>query len=233
MSDEMNSPRSFRRYALDTLAVLSGILIAFGLDAGWGVLQEREALRESLAGLRREFLETRVQLDSVMAVNERALDASSDVLGMTVSDLDTRSDEGLGALAGGLGRADTFDPGESALDALVAGSILERISNPELRDRVAAWSGRVNDVREEQAEVRRAEAAIKQHLAMSGVYVPRLGQGPSSYSARDRVRITLTDEVARQLYAVRWVAVGLMLAEQRGLSEAADEILGLLDAELR
>ena len=233
MSTETGAPKSLRRYVLETSAVLSGILIAFGLDAGWGLMRERTELRESLSTLRREFANTRAQLGSVVAVNERAIQASDEFLRMTVKDLSGISDDSVSTLRLGLARAETFDPGESALGALVSGSILERVPVDELRDLLAGWSGRVNDVREEQAQMWRADAAIRQHLAMSAIYVPRLGSPPDSDTERHRLRHKIEDEQIRQLYGVRRDAVQFMLVEQRGLAEATDRILNLLAAALQ
>lgn len=233
MSDGSNRPRSFRRYLLETGAVLSGILIAFGLDAGWGVLQGRGEFRESLSALEREFQGARAQLDSVIAVNERAIAASDEFLRMSAADLDRRADGELGAIITGLSRADTFDPGESALNALVSGNNLQRIPNTELRDLVAAWSGRVADLREEQAEVRRAEAAVRQQLALVELFVPPLGSDPLSFAPRDHLRNRMETESVRQLLAVRRSGVILMLLEQRGLSDATDRILVRLSAALQ
>ena len=63
------------RFLLQTSAVLAGILIAFGLDAGYSVVRERAELRESLGLLQAEFSGARVQMDTVLKVNERALEA--------------------------------------------------------------------------------------------------------------------------------------------------------------
>ena len=115
----------------------------------------------------------------------------------------------------------------------MAGSILEQVEDRELRDLVAGWSGRVNDLREEQAEVRRAEAAIRQHWAMNLMMVPRLGASTVLYTPAERLRLQMEDEQTRQLYAVRHGAVSLMLREQTGLSEAADRILALLNVVTR
>ena len=76
---------SARRFVLETAAVLSGILIAFGLDAGWGTLRDRSELRESLSLLREEFATARVQMDTVLAVNGRAIEATSILLELTPS----------------------------------------------------------------------------------------------------------------------------------------------------
>jgi hypothetical protein len=232
MSIDVGGTKSFKRYALETAAVLSGILIAFGLDAGWGLVLERSETRESLSTLRREFENTRAQLDSVVAVNVHAIGATEAFLDMVVADLQEISDDSLRTLRLGLERAETFDPGESALAALVSGNILERVPGEELRDLVAGWSGRVNDLREEQAEVRRAEAAIHHHLATAMILIPPLGRPRNSLSGLDVLEQRMSDEQTRQLYGVRLGAVGLMLVEQRGLSEATDRILELLEAAL-
>ena len=73
MSNEVRETRSFRRYLLETTAVLSGILIAFGLDAGWGLLRERAELRESLVTLQQEFQGTRTQQPPSSTVPPSAL----------------------------------------------------------------------------------------------------------------------------------------------------------------
>ncbi len=168
-----------------------------------------------------------------MAVNERAIGAIEAFLGMTPDDLPALSNESVRAIALGLRRADTFDPGESALAALVAGNILEQVEDRELRDLVAGWSGRVSDLREEQTEVRRAEAAIRQHMAVNLMTVPPLGGLDVAYTAAERLRLQMEDEQTRQLYAVRYVAISLMLREQTGLSVAADRVLALLDVVAR
>ena len=59
-----------RGLLLEAAAVLLGILTAFGLDAGYGLVRERAELRESLSLLRDEFSDARVQLSAVLDVGK-------------------------------------------------------------------------------------------------------------------------------------------------------------------
>jgi hypothetical protein len=47
----------------------------------------------------------------------------------------------------------TFDPSTGALNSLISAGRLDLIQNPELRTRLAGWSGLLNDLKEEEASV--------------------------------------------------------------------------------
>ena len=220
---------SLKRFVLETAAVLSGILIAFGLDAGWGAFRERAELRESLSLLRDEFAAARVQMDTVLAVNERAMNAMVELLETTPDDLADLSPEEAGRLWQPLQRSESFDPGESAISAVVSSNIFERMDSRELRRLVSGWTGQVADLREEQEEAYRVEARIRDLLATEGLWGGPVGNTrPYQELYAEWVQI----EEVRQLFMLRTRAVALALREQRPLSESLDDILDLLDVAL-
>ena len=243
IASDQSSLSRLRRYGWETFAVLSGILIAFGLDAGWSAYRESAALRETLAVLHQEFSDTQIQLDTVLVVNHLAIEASSVFLRMTVDDLADLGEDSAGIVVQGLLRSYTFDPANAALSALISVNLLENVRDPALRTRLAAWSGLVDDLREEQSEVRRNEAVMRDEWATLGLWVAPL-QGPQlpdsmrekysrgglspDYSPRDFLRLLMTHDRARQQVALRRRGIVLMLAEQEGVSAAAVTILRLL-----
>ena len=70
-------------------------------------------------------------------------------------------------------------------------------------------------------------------MAVNLMTVPPLGGLDVAYTAAERLRLQMEDEQTRQLYAVRYGAISLMLREQTGLSAAADRILALLTVATR
>lgn len=229
---------TLRRYAWETFAVLSGILIAFGLDAWWETVRERQELLESLRAVRSEFSDSRAQLDSVMAINVAAIAGTDTFFVMTPGDV-----AGLDQVTGvrrlrALLRADTFDPAASAMEAVVSANVLERIDELQLRSALSAWSGAVADLREEQEELRRVEGRLRDLLATEGIADPVITTQAAtldgrSVDARPALLALLTSDGARQLIAVRGTAIRLTLGEQAGLSRRIDAILAALDEQLR
>ena len=111
---------TLRRYAWETFAVLSGILIAFGLDAWWDTYRERAELLESLRAVHSEFSDSRAQLDSVMAVNIAAIEGTDAFLRMSATDVAGLDETSARRRLRALLRSDTFDPAASAMEAVVS-----------------------------------------------------------------------------------------------------------------
>ena len=237
MSDKS---RRVRRYAWETFAVVSGILIAFALDAGWNEYREARELRESLEVLRSEFRDSRVQLDSVIAVNERAIAATLMAFSASPEEISGLSQDSAFRLLQGLNRSDTFNPSQTAIQALIGVNVLEQIPDPALRAGVAAWSGALEDLAEEQVEVRRMDARVRDFVAESGVgadfHMVPMSDWIAGTSTLDVVAVLeefAANDPSARLFAARRTAVELMLLEQTGVSERIDDILAILDAELR
>jgi hypothetical protein len=227
-----------RRFVWETLAVLSGILIAFGLDAWWDTHQDRDELRESLSAVHAEFSDSRAQLDSVMAVNGAAIDGTDAFLGMTAEEISRLDPADARTLFRALMRADTFDPAASAIDAVISANVLERIDKLQLRSALSAWSGGVSDLVEEQAEVRRVEGALRDLLAREGIADPVISTQIATLDGhpidpRPALLALRRSAGACQLLLARGADIRLMLGEQRGLSRRIDEILATLAAQLR
>lgn len=229
---------ALRRFAWETLAVLSGILIAFALDAWWDTHQDQAELRESLSAVHAEFSDSRAQLDSVMAVNRGAIDGTDTFLRMTAPDIANLDPADAATVFRALMRADTFDPAASAIDAVISANVLERIDELQLRSALSAWSGGVSDLVEEQVEVRRIEASLRDLLVREAIADPVIATQASALDrravdARPALLALRSSEEARQMLMVRGVAVRLMLGEQQGLSERIDEILATLAGQIR
>jgi hypothetical protein len=221
--------RAIARFLWQTAAVLAGILIAFGLDAGYGTIREGQELRESLALLHDEFLDARVQMDTVLAVNERSMEAIRAFASLRPDDALELSDEEAYQMWLGLVRADSFDPGQSAINALVSSNIFERMESGELRRLVSGWTGMLADLREEEEEVSRLDGEIMGLLVAHDRWV-----APRGETWTTQRQLSAWAEVAElhQLQQARMFRVGLSLREQRPLSETLDRILDLLDAAL-
>ncbi len=151
----MLSPGEWRRIAIESMAVVLSILLAFAIDAYWDRYQDRLRERQLLGDLLTDFQESRpglvarVELAQRMARNNRLfVDRISAHHGQ--HPLAIPDSLVLGALGG-----PTYEPNTNALDAAMNSGEIELISNKEIRAQLAHWSRLLLDTREDEIEVRR------------------------------------------------------------------------------
>ena len=135
-----SSASVWRHPVLEGLAVLVGILIAFGLEAAWqersARLEERDnlvALRSELEDARRHFVSRDEALAADMAQTDRVREELNSFAIQTVPD------DSINALAVALGPMAVRVPPRAALDDLLSSGGIRRVRSAELRRAVAGY----------------------------------------------------------------------------------------------
>ena len=59
----MPEPKNWKRHAVEIVVIVGSILLAFGIEAWWDRIQERETERQQLSVLRAEMVANRSELD--------------------------------------------------------------------------------------------------------------------------------------------------------------------------
>ena len=133
----------------DAIAVLAGILIAFGLDAWWGHVQNTRAADEAVSHVLAEFEYNAPVLRRIIEGNE-GQDAATKAL-QTLGPAGVRSIEpdSLRTLIKRSTSAGTFDPSVGATNAAIASGVLRESGMNRLARELEAWQAALEDVREE------------------------------------------------------------------------------------
>lgn len=227
------------RLVVEAIAIISSILIAFGIDAWWqGRLDEGEE-RQILVSLQDEFRTHR----SVLIKSEADWAKREDSIVRLLRALQSREFPGpmvMDTLVDDLTYPGTWDPGSGARDALIASGRLELIDNLELRDHLSEWQSRVDEVRDNQSAAREMILRIlNPFLVERGVPMDRVvsldadtwpAPLTSDAEAAQAYRALFADPAFADYVAIRYV--WLNLDEFRETIAFADSILLAIEAEL-
>ncbi len=220
----------------DVFLIVVSILIAFGLDAWWSGRIARQEGRSALAAVRADFRAARIELDSVVAINEADVRAITTLLSMdpvAVQALDADSAASLVTQItdGGL----TFDPSMGAVQALLSSGSLGQVRNQELAAALAAWPGVLNEIGEDQGFLTGTWVDLRDWAARRGLLTSVLAVGGypsvSATASPQEILIEMSDS-GRGLLAAQLWSLGGLLHELEDVSGRLNHLLDLLDAEL-
>ena len=129
----------WRASVLQGLAVLLGILVAFGIDASWSSRGERQAASASLRSLLSEVVENRTRLeDRVAFLSRSATVAEAYLVAMASAPTGSVSQDSLRTMFDALGPLRVNPPLRAAFDDLVSGG-LRSIENAQVRRQILAY----------------------------------------------------------------------------------------------
>ena len=130
------------RVFLEGVVIVGSILLAFGIQAWWDGLQEREEEQEILVGLEAEFVDLQARLQRWTAYNRWGAGMLERVLSDSVATLQAPSIDSAFSAATVV---NVLDQG-GALEALLSSGRLELIRDREIRARLAKWPDWLDDM---------------------------------------------------------------------------------------
>ncbi len=240
MSPEPGLP--WRRLGAEFLVIVTGVLMALGVQAWWDGQVERGDEVEALRNLRDDFTETAELLESAGATHLRIRGSATRLLAMTGPIAPSVIPElTVDSLLMHLISGPTVNPVTATFDALVGSGRLDIVSNAELRRELAGWSAASADLADIEREAR---AQMDQRfLPMIWDYVPVVtldfnvlstyresGLEPSRFTRRYSEMLTsrrFENAVEERMNSSRVASRELLRAER-----LVGRILELVDSEL-
>ena len=136
----------------ESVLIIASILFAFGIDAWWNERQDRLEEREVLLTLQNEFMrfvETindrfEIHRDQVAALEQLALSSQVGEWSGTAEAFDVSISHMMSPT--------TLDLGSGVVEALVGVGRIEIIVNRELRRKLAAWGGVLDEVLDDEVD---------------------------------------------------------------------------------
>ena len=168
-----NRERRVRSIVLEGVAIVLSILLAFAIDASWAQRGQRVEARELLTGLQSEF---EVQRSELVRFRDRWIGvrlAAERLLELTASGA-TAEPLVMDTLLLAVLNPATFDPRTGTLEAAKGSGQLGLVGSRELRDRLSAWDGVVEEVRDNELAMREfILSTVIPYMAERGVPLPR------------------------------------------------------------
>jgi len=227
---------SWRRVAVESMAVVLSILLAFAIDAWWDATKERERESQLLQGLLADFERTRADLEHRVGAASRmhrntvvlrdliAVGAGRPSLAVPDSTI-------LSAIGG-----PTYQPAMTTLDAALVSGELELVRNVEIRQGIAQWRLTLADTFESEHLVReigttRVEPLLSRDVALGQYFDQVLGWEAEEFAIMGNATLTPTLELSGALAArtfyQKFAAEGLA-----DLLDVLDRIVALIGSEL-
>ncbi len=231
---------AWKRLAVEAPVIVISILLAFAIDAWWEERSERKAEIVLLERLRADYLEIQSALRLVEREHREASDACIFFMNMAVGDSLPATPGVDRKVALVFLASRTFNPGSGAVASFHSSEGARLVRNQSLADRLLAWSGLVEELQEEEANLQKGVAERWTPYIASrvnvGPYVSVLGDlmsaMPGAVSAPDtREPLVVDDEFMNHvLDRFKWQQIALR--DIQPVVTAVEEILTLLDAEL-
>ncbi|MDP2958884.1 MAG: hypothetical protein Q8N53_20840 [Longimicrobiales bacterium] len=141
------------------LVIVVGVLLALAGDAAWAERMDRIREQQILADLLDEFQENDARLRADIETNRQAAAAGAAWAEVMLGQ-DTVSGDSLAALYLASNNTARFDPVTGALRSLLDASELDIIQDDELRQVLAGWSDRAEEVRNTAREMNTTRAGL-------------------------------------------------------------------------
>lgn len=229
--------KNYKDYVYEGVLIVTSILFAFGIEAGWQEYKESRLENMLLKSLQIDFsqnlsllLFTTKEHNEFKLVNIKFLKYSKS--NFQKKSIKINDEEWIKLVAW-----HTYDPVVGTLNSLLSSGQLSEISNAELRAELANWLDNVEDMKENEVEIKKI---TDQFASLSFQFMPyrssafRIGMkemGRESYANPDYDGLFGSLEI-ENIVAGRTAELILMESEIEKVRQSTQRILELIDQEL-
>jgi hypothetical protein len=219
-------------------------LIALSLESVWQSRAARTAEQALLVALRDEFLENATSLERWLGLHERIVSTTEQVIARVEGLPEGQRVAVADSVIAEMARTPTYDPESASLDAAFSSGQISLIRSVEIQRALASWTRLLADAQEEeQRGVDLVYRRLLPHLGAATDLGPAISwlvsdvrsvmRGlPSTGVPQTSTEVIVGGELANLLW-VRYRLSGAAANELGILRAALDEVLALLEAELR
>ena len=230
----------WKRLAVEAPVIIISILLAFSIEAWWQERGDRKAEIVLLERLRADYVEIQAALRVVEDEHRQASEACLYFMGVAEGELLPETEDVDRRIALVFLASRTFNPGSGAVASFQSSEGARLVRNQLLADKLLAWSGLVEELQEEEANLQKGVAErwtpFISSRANVGPYVIALGdlmQGmPAHISAPATRKPLVVDEefINHVLDRYKWQQIALRDIEP--VMAAVEGILALIEADL-
>lgn len=152
------TPGRAGRIVTELVVIVVGVLVALGLEASWGRLQDRIRERAIVADLAEEFAANEARLRSDLARNDSVVAKLDEWHSIVATGADASPDS-IAALLDGSLFLSRFDPLTGVLASIRETGELALVRDSHLRTALAGWEGKVEEAKITALDVQAYRAA--------------------------------------------------------------------------
>ena len=171
----MEQRPSLRRLLIEGVAIVLSILLAFGIEAWWQDLGEREEEGRVLTALLGEFRTNEQRLDQQVAWHADVMAATNALLSAAADPMSNLSADSVDHLLGGVswwGGSTSIEM--AAVDAVILGGKLALIQDEYLRGRLTGWSRTIEETRQNEDQDYETYAQVWMPFLRANAYLPQV-----------------------------------------------------------
>ena len=174
-----------RRLLVEGVVIVLSILLAFAIDAAWEYRGDRSRERELLSSLAQEYRTNRTTLQQTIGFVEQDLELMRSFFSSDPANLVDLDHPSLGNFWAALYRPQTFELASGATSAALSSGNLDLIRDPQVRELIAGWPARTDDIQERAGVMVGFEQAWYDFVAQHPTAQRSLGQIGAADRDRD------------------------------------------------
>lgn len=161
-------PIPWETIAVEAVAIVLSILLAFAIDAWWTEKREGDVEHAALQALRSDFAASREQLEVVLRSLEGGRSSFARFQSATPTELTEIDADAIRKILTGLVKNHTFDPVTATLDALANDGRLGLISDPQLLGHLSKWRRDLDNIDDISSELRAESVLVRRAMQKHG-----------------------------------------------------------------
>ena len=166
----MTEPRSipWKQIAVEAVAIVVSILLAFAIDAWWAERIERNVEHEALRALHSDFKTSRDNIEWVLRSLADGRSSFARFQSATPAELAEINPDAIRPIIGGLLKNHTFDPVTATLDALANDGRLGLISDSQVLRQLSSWRKELDNIADISFELRAESVRMRRAMESHG-----------------------------------------------------------------
>ncbi|WP_286261918.1 DUF6090 family protein [Thalassotalea atypica] len=135
----MINKESLKKFVIETLVIISSILIAFSIDSYWDVYKQNQSRKSVISALEKDFEKTYDGLESSIKHKNSVVETMVKLILMPDAEVQTLEPSQLREMINYLSTIYTYIPPIASVDSLVSSGELNKINNHQLREALAFY----------------------------------------------------------------------------------------------
>lgn len=217
----MTTRVSWRRLLPEGVTIVLSILMAFAIDAWWDGARDAEAERRVLEDVRQDLLESRRDLEEVVALNREDLDLA-DVFLFEPAALPHLTADSATRVLDAVFRVKTYQP----FDGTLRTADMSLIRDQDLRSQLGRWIGRSEDLMENTPLHHASRVRVEEAAGLGAFWIYMTGD--STTSPGETLTALRSDESFVHAVLMSMQDKQNSLGKASALIQVTDDLLSLL-----
>ncbi len=146
----MINKESFKKFALESVAIIASILIAFSIDSYWDIYKQEQGRKAVIEALKMDLEETHKSLKSALNHKNNVVETMIKLIFLSEAEVQALEAKESRRMINTLSTVYTYIPPTASLDSLVSSGELNKINNKKLIEVLASYRSELESLKRTQ-----------------------------------------------------------------------------------